>query len=305
MSDVNEVFDNPKTFETNLPAEAVAELNQPVEAPKEETPKAPEQPEKPVEPKTEDKADPAETPKVEEEQPRDPKGKFQKAKPIASLLEKKHELETQLEAERAAKAELEAKLAQLSQQPNNASTDDDIKALAEEIGADPEALEKIVALARKGTSPQLPPEVQELLEERKTAKIEQAETEAFNNRVSKLKSVFKDEPLDDPKVTQKLQELAYSTEKAPDGEPYYQKELSELYFGFIKPTIEPGRKTAEPSRGGSEQAQGKVVDFEEISKNDALKEEFARTATSEEFAKFQAWEREKGGNPPIKKAQTV
>jgi hypothetical protein len=94
-------------------------------------------------------------------------------------------------------------------------------------------------------------------------------------------------------------------EKAPDGEPYYQKELSELYFGFIKPEIEPGRKTAESGRGGSEQAQGKVVDFEEISKNDTMKEEFAKTASPEEFAKFQKWEREKSGDVPLRRTPTV
>ncbi len=117
--------------------------------------------------------------------------------------------------------------------------------------------------------------------------------------------MFKDEPLNDPAVKQKLLELAYSTDKAPDGEPYFQKELSELYFAFIKPTVEPGRKTAESGRGGTEGAQGKVVDFEEISKSDAMLEEFAKTASADDMQKFMKWQREKGGDVPLRRVPTV
>ncbi len=43
--------------------------------------------------------------------------------------------------------------------------------------------------------------------------------------------------------------------------------FTELYFGFVKPQVEPGVKTAEPSRGGT-QVSTSVLDFEEVQKRD-------------------------------------
>jgi hypothetical protein len=264
---MTEVRMGDEVIKTDLPAEAVADLQQPAEQPQEPAKapeQAPEQPDKPAEAPAEDPK-PAEEPKEEtpeEQQQRDPEGKFtRKPKPIANLLEKKHELEQQLEAERKARAELEARLAQ-GQEPHSPQSDDDVKALAEEYGLDEELVTKLVNTARKGIQPELPQEVQQLLAERQAEKEQQAELQAFNTRLSSLSKTFKDEPLSDPKVREKLLELAYSTEKAPDGEPYFKKELSELYFAFIKPEVEPGKPSAEPSRGGSQATE--VVDFEEI-----------------------------------------
>lgn len=284
---------------TDLPAEAVADLQQPAEAPEVKEPeKAPEQPEKPAEAKAEEPAKPAEAPKAEGEQP-EPKGKFTKPKPIASLLEKKHELETALSERDQQIADLNQKLQELSKQPNNASTDDDIKALAEETGVDENVLAKIVTVARKGIQPHVPPEVQQLLAERQREKEIAAEEAAFTKRVDGLSTSLKDDLLKKPEVREKLKELAYSTDKAPDGEPYFQKEIAELYFAYVKPEFEPGVATAEPSKGGSQQAKGEVVDFEELLKDDSKMEDFALNAPRDEWAKFVKWRDTKQGDTPI------
>lgn len=287
------------------PAPGVDYGDTPAEQPQEPSPapeKAPEQPvEAPREPEKPAEA-PAEEPAADPqlEAPRDPEGRFaKKPKPIASLLEKKHELETQLEAERQARQELEAKLASQASQPAGQQSDADIKALAEEYGLDEELVTKLVNTARKGISPELPKEVQELLAERQAEKAQAEELKAFDNRLTSLSKTFKDEPLTDPKVREKLLELAYSTEKAPDGEPYYKKELSELYFAFIKPEVEPGKPSAEPSRGGSQATE--IVDFEEIYTRDDPKDIEAMDSAT--FEKYNKWVREhKESKTPLKRS---
>lgn len=290
---------------TDLPAEAVADLQQPAEQPQEpaKEPKNPEQTEKPVEAKTEEPAKPAETPEVKGE-PEPEAGKTRKPKPIASLLEKKREAEERAEAAEARAAELETKVQQLSKQPDNAQTDDEIKALAEELGIEENVLSKIVSVARKGmtSKPELPKEVQDLLAERQREKEAKAEETAFNRRVDGLSSSLKDDLLKKPEVRAKLQELAYSTDKAPDGEPYYQKEIAELYFAFVKPEFEPGKVSAESSQGGTKATE--VLDFEAILNDDAKMEEFAKTEPigSPLWQKFVKWRDEKQGDVPIRRS---
>lgn len=295
-------------IETSLPAEAVADLQQPEATPQEpeKTPETkpeptakPEQPEKPAEAKAEEpKPEPAD--EKPQEHPTDSEtGKFsRKAKPIADLLAKNHDLTTQLEAERKAKADLEAKLAEIGQQPAGAASTADIKSLAQKHGLDEIILTDIVNAARAGFKTELPPEVQQLLKEREESRQVEAETKAFNLRVDGLAKTLKDEQLTDPKVREKLMKLAYSTDKAPDGEPYHQKELAELYFGFIKPEIEPGKPSAEPSRGGS-QAGPKVMDFQEVFDRDDPKDIEAMDDAT--FKKYHAWLSNKQGDVPIRK----
>ncbi|MEW6126733.1 MAG: hypothetical protein AB1757_06820 [Acidobacteriota bacterium] len=273
------------------PAEQPQDPKEPEKAP--EQTEAPKEPEKPVEAKTEDKvADPAEAPKADEGQPRDPEGKFtKKPKPIADLLSKNHDLKTEND-------QLKEQIKKLSEQPASVQADDKIKALAEKYGLDEEILADIVATARDGLNPELPKEVQELLEERKAEKEQQEELKAFNARVDSLAKTFPDEQFTDPKVREKLLALAYSTEKAPDGEPYFQKELSELYFGFIKPEIEPGKSSAESSQGGTQATE--VIDFEEIYNRDDPKD--IDNMDSATFEKYNAWVREhKEGKSPIQR----
>lgn len=286
-----------EVIKTDLPAEAVADLQQPAEpAEPVKVEEAPEQPVKPAEAKAEET--PAPEPAKEPEPQGDPEGRFtKKPKPIASLLEKKHELETALEAERREKAELEQKLAQLSNQPSSPQSDDDVKALAEEYGIDEALLGKIINTARKGVNPELPKEVQDLLTERQAEKQQAEELKAFDTRLSSLAKTLPNESFSDPKVREKLLELAYSTEKAPDGEHYFKKELSELYFAYIKPEIEPGKPSAEPSQGGTQAT--KVLDFEEIHNDEAKLEEFARTADSEKWNAYVKWRDAKQGDTPI------
>jgi hypothetical protein len=285
---MTEVKMGDEVIETDLPAEAVADLQQPAEPaeptvePAPETPVNPE-PTAPPE-KVEEPVVPTEPEKVE---------RPQKPKPIADLLSKKHEAEERASAAEARAQELETKLAQASKQP--VQSDDDIKALAEEYGLDETLISRLINTARKGS--ELPKEVQDLLAERATEKQQQAELTAFNKRVDSLAKALPDESFANPKVKEKLLELAYSTEKAPDGEPYYQKELSELYFAYIKPEIEPGQSSAEPSQGGTQTA--KVMDFAEILNDESKMEEFAKTASSEKWQAFEKWRDEKQGDTPI------
>ncbi len=216
---------------------------------------------------------------------------------MQSYLETKHELETALEAERQAKAELEARSKDQANKPASPQSDDDIKALAEEYGLDETLLARIVTTARKGVNPELPKEVQDLLAEREREKIIAQEQKIFETRVTKLSAVLKDEPILNHK--EKLLELAYSTEQAPDGERYCDKELSELYFGFIKPEVEPGKPSAEPSRGGSGGTE--IVDFEEIYNRDDPKD--IDKMDSATFEKYNSWVREhKESRTPLKRS---
>jgi hypothetical protein len=288
-------------METNLPAEAVADLNQqPAEPAEPQQVENPEPTEKPAEPKA-DPAEQVEAPKAEDV-PQESETPIRKAKPtpIANLLEKKHELETQLAERDARLAELESQISKEAKKPESAESTDRVKQLAETYGLDESLLSEIVAAAREGINPQVPKEVQDLIAERQQEKQMQEEMKAFDSRVTKLASVFKDEPITD--VKEKLKELAYSTELAPDGEPYFQKELSEIYFAFIKPEVEAGRKTAESSNAGDAVRQ-EVVDFADIASDPVKLEDFSANATSEQFASFQKWQREQeGSREPLLKA---
>src|SRR5687767_11659850 len=85
---------------TTLPAEDVADL---MPKASEAAPEAKTEEVKPAEPKAEEpKSEPEAPSKPADEQPKEPEAPKAKAKPIAKLLEKNHELETQLEAEKKA-----------------------------------------------------------------------------------------------------------------------------------------------------------------------------------------------------------
>lgn len=274
-----------EVIETTLPAEAVADLQQPEAEPTPEPQAEETQPEK-----TEEPAKPEAVAEPVTERPK-------KAGPIADLLEKKHEAEEKAAQAEAKAAELEAKLAQLSKAPASVQNSDDINALAEKHGLDPEVLADIVAAARKGVTPELPPEFQELLKERQQEKLRQQEETEYNTRLDRLTATFKGEPLGDPTVREKLKALAYSTEKAPDGVPYYQKELSELYFAYIKPEVEPGRVSAEAPKGGKSGQE--ILDYEDILGDDTKMEEFAKNATPAQWRSFTKWRDEKQGDTKI------
>lgn len=273
-----------EVIETDLPAEAVADLQQPVAQPQAQEPeKATEQPvEAPKEPEK-----PAEV-KAEEQPQANPEVVRQKPTPIQNLLAKKHEAEERAAQAEAEAAELRAKLAQAAV-PSVASSDD-VKSIAEEYGLDETLVSKLVNAARSNV--ELPKEVQQLLQEREQEKQTRAEMQAFESRVSKLTQVFKDEPIAQHK--DKLLQLAYSTDKAPDGEPYYQKELSELYFAFVKPEIEPAKPSAESSRGGIQTTQ--VMDFQEIFERDNPKD-----VEDMDSATFQAYSKWLNANGPQEK----
>jgi len=293
------VSEDGSKMETNLPAEAVADLQAKPAEPAAEPAKPVEAQKPPVEaPKTEE-------PKVEKPaEPEAPQQRGKKASPIQNLLNQRHDLETQLETERAAKVELEAKIAELSKRPVTQATDNKLKALAEKYQLPEEFVQEMVDAARDGMKPELPKEVADLVAKQQEAAVIEAEQQGFDNDYTRLQGTLKDETLKNPEVKDKLMELAYSTEKAPDGEPYFQKPLYELYMNFVKPEVEPGTVSAERSRGGSK-AGGKVTDFAAIKADPAAMEEFARTSTPEQFDAFQKWDRETSGDTPLRKPQTV
>ena len=296
---MTEVNMGDEVIKTDLPADAVADLQQPAEQaePQVEKPKVepapestvnPEKTENPAEAKADESA--AKTSKVEE-QSKDSQGRYTaKPKPIATLLQKKHDLEVE-------NAELKQKLEETSRQPASPQATADVKQLAERYGIDETLLQEIVDTTRAGMKPELPKEVQDLLADHQKRKQEQEEETHFNADYDSLVRTFDSEPLKDQSVKDKVLALAYSTELAPDGVPYYQKPLHELYFKFVKPEIEPGKPSAESSQGGTQAT--KVLDFEEIHNDDAKLEEFARTASPEKWQAYVKWRDAKQGDTPI------
>lgn len=284
-------------IKTNLPPEAVADLQQPVEAPKPEETPAPEPTDKPAESKTEE-------PKPEPlpEPARTPEGQFKpKPKPIANLLAQKHDAEERATAAEKRATDLEARLAAAAAKPAGSEATSDIKALAAKHGLDEGILADIVATARAGMNPSLPPEVTALIKESEQQKQIKAETDAFNADLANLTRTFKsDKVLDDPKARERLQALAYSEEKAPDGQPYFKKPLYELYMSFVKPEFEPGKPSAEPSRGGAK-ADTQIMDFQEIFDRDDPKDIEEMDKTPGLFAKYSKWLTEKQGDVKIKR----
>lgn len=280
---------------TTLPAEALKDLTPKDEAKTEEVKQA-------AKADAEPKAEPAkvEEPKAEvTPEAKEETKKPSKPKPIADLLAKKHEAEQALEETRAENVRLQAELANLSKKPAT-TTPAQLKALAEKYTVDENFLAdmlEVVKATTKPESPGLPKEVQDLITAHKADKEAQAELHAYEARLASIQSTFKDEPIGAHK--DKLMELAYSTEKAPDGIPYYQKELTELWFGYIKPTIEPGKKSAESTRGGTTQA-APVLDFSEI-QNDPVAIEKMDEAT---WKKFQTWMQEHQKGSPMRRPHT-
>lgn len=281
-------------METNLPAEAVADLNATTEPEAKES----EPSQKSEEPaKAEPEAKTEEPAKQEPEVKPEPQ-KREKPKPIANLLSKLHEEREAREAAERRAAEAEAKLGKPADAPAAEPTDK-AKALAEKYGLEEQFVQDLLSSLTPQQQSQLPKEVQELLAERQAEKQQRAELAEATTRIEKLAKAFPNEPIAQHK--DKLLELAYSDQAAPDGEPFYKKELAELYFGYIKPETEPGTVSAEERQPGNG-VKATVVDFEQIYSDPAKLEEFATNATSEEFAKFQAWSREKHGKEPLIKS---
>jgi preprotein translocase subunit SecD len=286
MTEIN--TEGGEVIQTDLPEEKVADLKQPEADPN-------------PEPKAEEKQpESTEQPTKPEVKPEPIKERPKKAGPIADLLEKKHEAEERATKAEARLAEIEAQAQNISHQsPSQAA--DSIKALAEESGVDEKFISRIVTLAREGLG--TPKEVEDLIQQQREAKIQEAETKAFNSRVDKLKGALKDDLLADPKVKDKLQELAYSTELAPDGEPYYQKELAEIYFAYVKPEYEPGKVSAEPSFGAKTGAE--ILDFEQIHNDDSKLEEFAGKSTHEQWQSYVKWRDGRASKPKIIRSKQV
>lgn len=283
---------------TDLPAEQVADINPPAaEEAKVEEPKTPVEAPKTEEPK----ADPIpETPKEPEEPApttvdRQPK----KATPFQNLLEKKHEAEQQRDEALAKAAELEAKIQEAAGH-KTAETPADIKALADKYDLKEDFVAEMIGLARAGIKPELPKEVQTLIAKQQEQEQQQAEEAAFKADYGRLSATLEADKsiLKSPEVQERLKELAYSTEKAPDGEPYFKKPLFELYMKFVRPEHEPGKATVEENRGGNKGGK-EVLDFAEIHNDDAKLDDFAKNSTREQWQAYEKWRDAKGSDVPI------
>lgn len=289
-------------IETNLPAEAVADLQPKAAepAPTEAKPEEGKQPE----------AKPAEEPRAPEApqeplKPAEPKGDTQvkpkKAGPIADLLAKRHEAETRAEAAERRAKELEEQLAGVSKQPASPEATDKVKALAEKYGLEPEVLSDIISTAREGMNPsmELPQEVKDLIAESAMRKAQETETAAFNRRVDSLAKAIPGEPIREHK--DRLMELAYSDEVAPDGERYADKELAEIYFTYIKPEVEPGKPSGEVNPTAGTKAAAPVMDFQDIFDRDDPKD--VEDMDGDTFRKYSAWLSSQQGDTKIKRAK--
>lgn len=272
-------------YEDNAQPAQPAEPAEPkVEEPKvEPTPEATE-PTK-VEPeKTEEPAKPEAAPEPVQERPK-------KAKPIATLLEKNHTLAEE-------NAELKRQLEEASKKPASPQAAADVQKLAEKYGLDESLLQEIVDTTRAGLKPELPQELQDLLAEHQKQKQAAEEESQFNADYDSLVRTFESEPLQDQSVKDKVLALAYSADKAPDGVPFYQKPLHELFFKYVKSEIEPGKPSAEASQGGSQAT--KVIDFEEIYNRDNPKD--IEDMDSATFEKYNTWVREhKESKTPLRR----
>lgn len=275
-----------EVLQTNLPAEKVADLQA---KPAETTPE-PAKPEAPPASQTIEEQPPKAEAGTEPQAPTEPV-KREKPKPIAKLLEDRHNLQ---EENARLKADLEK-----ATQATTPTTPADVKALAETYGLEEKFVSDLLATLKASVQPELPKEVQDLIAKQKLQQQVEVEEKAFKTDLGRLEATLKDDMLKDPKVQEKLKELAYSDQKAPDGELYHQKPLYELYMNYVKPEIEPGKASAEPARGGSK-ASGKIVDFAKIASDPQALSEFARTATTEQFDKFHTWQLENQKEPLMK-----
>jgi hypothetical protein len=129
-------------------------------------------------------------------------------------------------------------------------------------------------------------------------KAQAAELDAFNKRVDSLAKAIPDEPIAQHK--DKLLQLAYSDQVAPDGQRYHDMELAEIYFTYIKPEVEPGKASGEVNPTAGTKASTPVVDFEDIFNRDDPKDiENMDDAT---FRKYSAWLNDKQGDIKIRHA---
>jgi hypothetical protein len=248
-----------------------------------------------------------EAPKVEEpEKPKDEKpdegkkpdeGEKGKEKKEPSLMPRwQHEVAVKnLEKE---KADLQKQLEEKSKTPSpekpleTAQPEDDIKALAEELGADPDALRKIIdkAAERAKGNQQLPPELQELA---KNLPDLQALTQQYKETVAEQEFSKEFEQYVVPLVEKEYPQLSREQllhikstlrEKATDSK-FLTTPLDVLYRGLddFRGVVPSPHKGGESGRGSQGRSQ-EVIDFENMTE-----EQFVTLddETQEKYAEYQ------------------
>lgn len=179
-----------------------------------------------------------------------------------------------------------------------AHSKDDIESLAAEIGADPDAVRKLDAyFAKKYATPQLPPEMQELLKDypalkqlREQHDSQQAElgfASEFEESVRPL--VEAEYPGATPEL---LKSISADLRKKVEEDPrLLYTPLKTIYKGEDDfRGLAPRKKSADGGRPTSGSRSDKVIDFEEVSDEDI------RNFTDEQMEQYSAYQMEKERN---------
>jgi hypothetical protein len=266
--------------ETQEILDSLADKDEGKDDPKPKEDPKPEEKKEEEKPKDEDK-------KSEEDGEGDDKNDSSKRRDPSLMPAYKHKIaEKGWEKE---KAELEAKIAEYEKgkspenksddepdgKPNDESKSDiDVEALADELGADKEAVSKIVEVAEKRAAEKMKPfmlsdtdkqalaDLQDLRRQQALEQENQLYSQDFDKDV--LPEIKKEYGDDVPEsviadIKSKLKDVAYTNEyaKVPFSEIYRAKsEFREL--------VAPKRKTAEGSKGGNFQVAGKTVKYEDL-----------------------------------------
>jgi len=245
----------------------------------------------PNEPKTEEppKEEPKkEEPKEEAVPDREPDAKKEEAPDRKPKYIPAWELAKQEKIWADEKAQLEAKLAELSQKPP-AETEDEVKALADKYQVDEDAMRDIIAVVSKKVSPTLPngflenlKELQELGKATKASLEEQAFTKDFEREVLPLVRAEYPDISEDvlAKIRADVRNTAYDAK-------FLHTPLNVIYKGIdsFRGVVQPKKKSADSGRGGESRAQ--VLDLENLS------EEEVKSLPAEDFIKYSEYQASK------------
>lgn len=172
------------------------------------------------------------------------------------------------------KQKLKDRIAELERQVGSkGTTDEDLKAEAEEAGMTVEAYKKVINRVRKEA---IPPELKQRLDAFDAAQLERHQGTEFLKEFKALAEKY-------PEIKEqksKLRELAFKGKNT-------NRPLSDIYFMDVKPGLRTKKKSAEPSRGGAGRGASDELDFDAIKADPALMSKLSDA----EFDKYIAWEK--------------
>lgn len=252
-------IENPKSSLSNEEMEKiVAEIQE------EEVASKPAEPEIIKEPEVVVAEPPVETPKEEVVMEEEISERPIKAIPIYKYTSEKKEWRKQEEEYKKTIEDLTNKIG-----TNPPANRDDIKSLADKYAVDENLVNDLVGLVSSKTKTDIPQDLKDKLDFVSSLYDEKKQETGFEKEFSALEKDY-------PEVKDnkdQLKELAFT-----DG--YQNKSLFEIYFRSVKKDIPIKKKSAEPSRGGS-QASVKSIDFSTVTEEDIEK------MGSKEFEEYQ------------------